>query len=980
MLLKQAEQKWLRLKDKWQARFPVSPDAPHLGSWLDAAPQGIGCRACWSAGRACSFGAYSVRSAAALQVVNFNKHAVNPRHLESVRRMLTESSGETEPAVGAAPSASEFEAVLDAASQPLGGSGKKKAMMWCLAEAMKSFDQAAMKEASAMSLFRDERKGLIAIRFRTVSPGLVQHSGTLGYARDAGTGAANLTKATLKIIQRACSRFANGPRIQARPRLLSKLYSHVRDSIHAIAVDAAQDEVTSAELMRSSWDGPALTPNLRFVLRDKAHSSRRITSRPWKCDPYLTETLDNFCHGRLAVAKLIQFSPEIRRIFEAEAAEESGSYGRIKNFRAAKHRFESHARPLGRTVLHLHACVRTALRVYGQGNAAPAKKAQEWLLWLNAEHCLQAAMLADAADSSLLLTRRMDSEALDPAKLSTDIAVYLSTINGLFVEGKCLTSFGYTKCMLELLRCPIVFQVGSKTRSLGSADGVPEDVQERCLDRMRAWVCLAKAAVEAEFPSFELAQAFRVFLLDGAQNLPPPDADLARIAGACGLDLALLSAQYGACRPHAACHYQELSKGCAGAGAGQDNKLAWKRALDEWGGSGRRPDLSVLRAALVQYCVVCPSSSGVEQAFSRGAWSFHCRRYCAHASIEEYCLKVCMDKDLRKRADVVRQARLVWSLCYGAPRQGALRRRDTGTTRPWARKRHAEAGFLRRRREADAQVAAAAAPPANAEQDTPLPADSWTEAHDKEFAFQVQKQAARKAQALTECALLPEEATPALQAAAAAAQARLLKNESERRRKRARQEAVHHGNDRSSVLAALRGKSAFLAVPASVELQEALSEHQIAQVASCERADIIVSATPGALDNTLLQAVSGVRGCCEICPNFLLEGFGAAVQVKAAGARPRALLVSKSCAASHARFFASLRTALPEGAPWAISKGALVKVLRSQQQYKAGEAYVVVTDTEKSGSKCRSLKNCFTVTALADKIWQADALLSHQGF
>ena len=104
MLLQQAGQKWLRLKDKWQARFPLSP-APHLGSWLDADPQGVGCRACRSAGRACSFGAYIARSAAVAQVVKSKKHA--------------EEEGN--------------DVVLG------------------LAEAIKSFDQTAMKEASSMA-------------------------------------------------------------------------------------------------------------------------------------------------------------------------------------------------------------------------------------------------------------------------------------------------------------------------------------------------------------------------------------------------------------------------------------------------------------------------------------------------------------------------------------------------------------------------------------------------------------------------------------------------------------------------------------------------------------------------------------------------------------------------------------------------------------------------------------------------------------
>ena len=44
-----------------------------------------------------------------------------------------------------------------------------------------------------------------------------------------------------------------------------------------ITVDAASDEVLASEMMRITTRGAleSLTPNLRVVLRDKAHSSRR---------------------------------------------------------------------------------------------------------------------------------------------------------------------------------------------------------------------------------------------------------------------------------------------------------------------------------------------------------------------------------------------------------------------------------------------------------------------------------------------------------------------------------------------------------------------------------------------------------------------------------------------------------------------------------------------------------------------------------
>ena len=735
-MLALAQEKWRRLKDKWEADFPLYPGMPRLGSWLEArsSPWGIGCRACHAAQDKGPYGRYDVTAAGSLQAVNFRKHAGQKKHKAAVKSMLAGVTGAeaTGDFCGGAPDASEFEEVLNSAAQPLGAGKKRAHLTWCLAEAMKASDQERLQNAVAVALFRDERKGLISIRFRSVSRDLAVHSGTLGCARDPGTGAASITKATLEVMQRACSRFANAPpECKQKPRLLQALYTHFRESVVAIAVDAAADEVTSAELMRSSWDGPALTPNLRFVLRDKAHGSRRITSRPWKCDAFLEETLDYFCFGRCAIAKLLQFSPEIRRIFASECAQDQQSFGRVKNFRAAKHRFESHARPLGRSVLHLHSCLRTALHVMHAGNDAPAKKCKEWLLWLTEERCLQAAMLADAADCSLCLTRAMDSEALDPAALSHDVGVYLKTIGGLFVESRCLHSFGYTTCMLETLQTPVVFQVGAKTCSLGTAEGVGEATKDRCLERMRAWVALARAAVEAEFPSFELAQSYRVFRLAGAPEAPD-QKDLERIAKACRLDLALLSAQFEHCYPHAAMEYRAEAHKLVGKSTREDNKLAWRRALEKLEG-GRGPSLDVLRAALAQYFVFCPSSSGVEQAFSKGDWAFSSRRQRMKPSTEEVCRKVLLDKDSYAVPALVQKAQLVWSLCLGPPRVLKAPRRDKGIKRPWQQSMFAEAEFLRQRRAADAAVAQAGCIAGE------LQSASWSAAHDKELGFQSKK-------------------------------------------------------------------------------------------------------------------------------------------------------------------------------------------------------------------------------------------------
>jgi hypothetical protein len=103
----------------------------------------------------------------------------------------------------------------------------------------------------------------------------------------------------------------------------------------------------------------------------------------------------------------------------------------------------------------------------------------------------------------------LDSEACDPAEVAQEVMNYILTIEGLFCgdHPRCLEVFGYTKCMLDTLRRPLVWHIGTKTYSLGSCSGVSTDIINRCLDRMRCWVALMKATCAAEFPSFEVIQA-----------------------------------------------------------------------------------------------------------------------------------------------------------------------------------------------------------------------------------------------------------------------------------------------------------------------------------------------------------------------------------------------------------------------------------------------------------------------------------------
>ena len=122
--------------------------------------------------------------------------------------------------------------------------------------------------------------------------------------------------------------------------------------------------------------------------------------------------------------------------------------------------------------------------------------------------------------------------------------------------------------MLRILQTPVVWHVGAAPRSLGNAVGVNSDIKDRCLGRMQAWVALARTAVSAEFPNFELAQSFRIFDLSATRMPQTPADDLSRVARVVGVEAAALAAQWEDMWPRA----REL--------ADSGNKTAWRQALE----------------------------------------------------------------------------------------------------------------------------------------------------------------------------------------------------------------------------------------------------------------------------------------------------------------------------------------------------------------------------------------------------------------
>ena len=181
-----------------------------------------------------------------------------------------------------------------------------------------------------------------------------------------------------------------------------------------LTTDAAANEILASNIgaghRSSKLEGDtvetALTPNLKMIGRDKAHSFRRLMTRPFKCDEYLDSIVDEFVTAKSSVVQRLHNSWDLKRILteEIEAADpELGT--NMKSLRAAKHRFESLAAPMGRCILYLPQFLKTMQRICESRADNIATEAKAFLQGLTAEKLLQLSLLADGLDETMLLVR-----------------------------------------------------------------------------------------------------------------------------------------------------------------------------------------------------------------------------------------------------------------------------------------------------------------------------------------------------------------------------------------------------------------------------------------------------------------------------------------------------------------------------------------------------------------------------------------------
>ena len=238
-----------------------------------------------------------------------------------------------------------------------------------------------------------------------------------------------------------------------------------------------------------------------------------MVEKPWAADDYMTDVINRFCRQKGSIAQLIQHSDvwgeEYNRNVKALEDDPFSDSTRLKrNLRACKHRIESIAEPLGRSVLHLHALIQTAIAIaLRRKGRREGTEAVDFLEFLSEEACVKLAMVADAGLEGFRFKGFWDSEHSDPAEASEAIEHYRRVCSSLFVEGNVL-KVGYTRHMLRLLKKPVLIPgwITGSSKTLGSENGADVRILHRCLQRMQCYVYGTLKVLSAEFPSWEILQ------------------------------------------------------------------------------------------------------------------------------------------------------------------------------------------------------------------------------------------------------------------------------------------------------------------------------------------------------------------------------------------------------------------------------------------------------------------------------------------
>lgn len=544
---------WERNRWKWQKKTLI----PVINtSWLSLSDAGFfGCVICKMTKQNNEYANFEV---VAHNFNNMKRHASSKQHLQALGQLQLIDV----PADEDAPSVESFEAVargrmkgpvaLRHGETGVGGRKKITHMVQCLGAAIVELDRRFLASAATITLHTDVRKLKLLVRFRAANLTLDSKRGILGI-KDLKSALAIISiffSSKKHGVQNCCCFFSlpdmqcclagttSSSLMAALTEILTEFcrgdqdfFRSIVKRIEVLDADGASDEQTSARDLRAM-----LLKDVKIILRDKAHASRRVLSRPWSVIPELSEAWNFFVDDSNSIVRMIENSAVLSVKFHeyCQAMESAPVCGkRIRSLSFAKQRFDSVAKPLGRGILFWEAVLQTAIwcTIHRRGKEE-CKTAEAFLDWISETKLILLGMCADCADAALGLVRSFDSEEHDPAVMHLQADRFLGELHYLFNQGCVFRAEGYCQHILTQLRTPRGYLLRGSTKSIGGPEKVTAYALSQCLASMRLYVSLAVEVVNTEFPSFELLNAFALFDVQQNQRAENLDEEIVRDHGA----------------------------------------------------------------------------------------------------------------------------------------------------------------------------------------------------------------------------------------------------------------------------------------------------------------------------------------------------------------------------------------------------------------------------------------------------------------
>ena len=318
-----------RLRE-FQEKFPLSPGLQE--SWLVRRVLANGdvrwrCQVCdqqrcdqqrWHP----SFEQLSVRPEQA-RLSNLRRHAESKFHTPATKAYL---EGQVNGGVGAPPP-EDFQAVwhrLGGRSTKRTFSGRKTATIeWCIFQAVREKEHALLAGANTIAVAMDERNDRLLVTYAACR-GTTVSSGVLAHLRSPGRSADLTAACVAAAARRFCTvrdPHPNTNKVSRAGRTVkAATLQHILDHVEMFSADGAANEQLAGRLLhplvQRSCKAAVKLKNLKMVLRDKAHSARRLTMRTFAVDPKLEALHSIMLSASPPIAKMSRYSRPCQEVFE----------------------------------------------------------------------------------------------------------------------------------------------------------------------------------------------------------------------------------------------------------------------------------------------------------------------------------------------------------------------------------------------------------------------------------------------------------------------------------------------------------------------------------------------------------------------------------------------------------------------------------------------------------------------------------------